>query len=111
MANHVYWVRHGENLANITKEFSSRHVDYSLTPKGVLQAQQTGAYFKDKSIDALYSSPLKRAAETAAIIGAAIGLPVTVIEGFREIDVGELEREPPTAENWAFHDRVFRAWL
>ena len=111
MTNRLYWVRHGENVANITKQFSSRYVDYSLTPKGVLQAQQTGEYFKDKDIHALYSSPLKRAMETAAIIGAAIGLPVTVLENFREVDVGELELKPPTEENWAFHDRIFHAWL
>jgi broad specificity phosphatase PhoE len=111
MVNRLYWVRHGENVANLTKEFSSRYVDYSLTPKGVLQAQQTGEYFRDKDIHALYSSPLKRATETATIIGAAIGLPVTVLENFREIDVGELELQPPTAEAWAFHDRIFHAWL
>jgi broad specificity phosphatase PhoE len=35
----VYLVRHGENKANITKEFSSRKVDYPLTPKGRLQAE------------------------------------------------------------------------
>ena len=59
--NTLYLIRHGENPANITKEFSHRLVDYSLTPKGVLQAQQTGEYFKNKQIDAIYCSPLKRA--------------------------------------------------
>ena len=39
--NHLYLVRHGENVANLTKEFSCCKVDYSLTAKGVLQAQQT----------------------------------------------------------------------
>ena len=36
--NRIYLVRHGENTANLTKEFSHRRVDYSLTPKGILQA-------------------------------------------------------------------------
>ena len=36
--NRVYLVRHGENLAHLTKEFSYRKVDYPLTPKGVMQA-------------------------------------------------------------------------
>ncbi len=43
----IYLVRHGENVANLTKEFSHRKVDHSLTPKGRLQAKQTAAYFKD----------------------------------------------------------------
>ena len=37
----------------------------------VLQAQQTGEFFKDKRIDAIYTSPLKRSVETAQIIGQA----------------------------------------
>jgi probable phosphoglycerate mutase len=33
--NTIYLVRHGENPANLTKEFSCRHVDYPLTEKGI----------------------------------------------------------------------------
>ena len=44
--NTIYLVRHGENTANITKEFSYKLVDYSLTAKGVQQAEQTAEYFK-----------------------------------------------------------------
>jgi broad specificity phosphatase PhoE len=109
--NRLFLVRHGENRANLTREFSYKLVDYSLNARGILQAQQTAAYFKDKPIHAVYSSPLKRAVETADIIGQALGLPVTVIEQFREINVGQLEGQEPTAEQWAFHDRIFYAWL
>jgi probable phosphoglycerate mutase len=76
----------------------------------VLQAEQTAEYFREKSIDALYASPLRRATQTAEIIGAAVGQPVRVLEQFRELNVGELEDRPPTVENWAEHDRVIAAW-
>lgn len=109
--NTLYLVRHGENTANLTKEFSHRLIDYSLTPKGVLQAQQTGEFFKDKPIDAIYCSPLKRAIETAEIIGQAIGLRPVVIEHFREVNVGMLERLGGSAETWATHDSTVRAWF
>jgi len=109
--NRIYLVRHGENTANLTKELSHRRVDYSLTPKGILQAQQTAEYFRDKRVDAIYTSPLKRSAETAAIIGQAIGLRPTVVEDFREVNVGLLETLPPTAETWAEHDRIVRSWF
>lgn len=109
--NTIYLVRHGENTANLTREFSYRKVDYSLTPKGVLQAQQTGAFFLGKPIDAIYTSPLKRAVETGQIIGEMIGCAPTVVEQFREVDVGELEDWPPTDESWAEHDRIVRAWF
>lgn len=109
--NTVYLVRHGENTANLTREFSHRRVDYSLTPKGVLQAQQTGDYFRGQPIDAIYTSPLKRALETADIIGAVLGIAPTVLEEFREVNVGALEGRPPNDDDWLEHDRIIRAWL
>ncbi len=109
--NTLYLIRHGENPANLTKEFSYKLVDYSLTPKGVLQAQQTAEYFKKKPGDAIYSSPLKRAQETAEPIAQVINSPVTLIEEFREVNVGDLEKSKPTLENWEFHDQVLRDWL
>lgn len=108
--NTLYLVRHGENLANLTKEFSYKLVDYSLTPKGVLQAQQTAEFFKDRHIDEIYSSPLKRAKETAEIIAGPHRLPVNIREEFREVNVGDLEGQPPSAENWALHNRILAEW-
>ena len=106
----LYVVRHGENPANLNREFSYRLIDYSLTPKGVRQAEETAAYFRDREIHAVYSSPLKRAVETAEIIAAPFGLPVARIEGFRENNVGALEQQPPTDANWALHDRIIADW-
>ncbi|MBN1219369.1 MAG: histidine phosphatase family protein [Anaerolineae bacterium] len=108
--NRLYLVRHGENRANITKEFSHKHVDYSLTDKGVLQAQQTAGYFKTRDIHEIYASPLKRARETAEIIAAPINLPVVIIENFREVNPGVLEGHPPTPENWTIYHRVTADW-
>ena len=109
--NTLYFVRHGENLANITKEFSYKLIDYSLTPKGVLQAEQTAEFFKTIPVDAVYASPLKRARETGEIIAAPRGLPVTLLEEFREVNVGNLELMPPIEETWRSHDRIIAQWL
>jgi broad specificity phosphatase PhoE len=108
--NVVYLVRHGENPANITREFSHRRVDYPLTERGVAQARQTAAYFRDQAIDAIYSSPLRRAQQTADIIATALHLPVTILEDFRETNVGTLEDQPPTAAAWEQHDSVLASW-
>jgi probable phosphoglycerate mutase len=108
--NRLYWVRHGESEVNLTREFSCRLVDPPLTTKGVLQAQQTAEYLAGREIAVIYSSPLKRAVETARGIGDRIGLPVAPLEFFREIDVGELERRPPTPENWAIFLGIVDAW-
>ena len=107
----LYVVRHGENPANLNREFSYKLIDYSLTEKGVRQAEETAVFFRDKGIDAIYSSPLKRALETAQRIALPLALPVTIVEEFRENNVGDLEREPPTEAAWALHDSIVAAWF
>ena len=109
--NRIYFVRHGENLANLTHQFSCRRVDYSLTPKGVLQAEQTAAFFAALPIDAVFASPLKRARETAEIIAAPHQLPVTVYEEFLEVNVGALEDGDSTDEDWALHNDIVASWF
>ncbi|MEL7644621.1 MAG: histidine phosphatase family protein, partial [bacterium] len=64
--------RHGENHANLIKQLSSKLVDYPLTEKGILQAQQTGEALAGRGIKALFCSPLKRAKQTAEIVGTYI---------------------------------------
>ena len=108
--NTLYLVRHGENRANITKEFSHTKVDYPLTEKGELQARQTAEYFRDRHVDEVYSSPLKRALQTAEMIAATKGLPVTVIESLREVNSGSLEDTPPTEENWRIYLDTVQGW-
>lgn len=109
--NTVYLVRHGENIANLTHEFSHKVIDYSLTPKGILQAQQTAEFFKDKDIHEIYASPLKRAQETATIIAQALHLPITTIEELREVNIGNLELQPPTEANWKLHNIIVANWF
>ena len=110
----IFLVRHGENLANITREFSYKKTDYNLTERGVRQAEQTARYFAalhaEQPIDAIYTSPLKRAVETAHIVGAATGHDLGVIEELREINCGAFDGVPPTDEMWEHHDRILKSW-
>lgn len=108
--NRLYLVRHGENLANLTKEFSYRKVDYHLTAKGRLQAEQTGDFFHHKDIRAIYTSPLKRAVETAEIIAASLDLPVVILENLREVNVGDLEGASDLQAAWRLHGQVIEDW-
>jgi broad specificity phosphatase PhoE len=125
VTNTLFLVRHGENRANIRREFSYKKIDHPLTALGVRQAEQTAAYFaglgngpggqgngrmNGQGIDAIISSPLKRARQTAEIIGAATGHAVTVVEEFREINCGDFDGAPPTDALWEHHDRILRSW-
>ncbi len=65
--------------------------DTELSETGRVQAQRLGEALRDIKVDAIYSSPLKRALETARIIASHHKLPVEIEPDFREIEAGELE--------------------
>jgi broad specificity phosphatase PhoE len=106
----IFLIRHGENQANLTGEFSYQLVDYPLTAKGVLQARQTAAWLQDRNVARVYTSPLERARQTAEIIAVACAAPLTVLEAFREVNVGSLEKGPHDEAAWQLHDRIIAAW-
>ena len=83
----VYLIRHGETTANNEKRFAGV-MDVSLTPKGELQAEQAGEKLKTVEFDAFYCSDLKRAMDSATIIGKYQTLKPTVLSELREMNFG-----------------------
>lgn len=80
----IFLVRHG-------RQCSTRcNVDVSLDDTGRRQAALAAERLSRYGLEKLYASGLKRAVETADIIGDRIGLTPVVIEEFREIDFGVL---------------------
>jgi broad specificity phosphatase PhoE len=106
----LYLVRHGQSVANVTWEFSYRRVDPPLTELGVQQAQVTAEYLRSIQVDAMYSSPMLRAVQTAEIFKSAIGVDFEVIEDLREVNVGDLEDLPTSKEAWDVHFQVHKDW-
>lgn len=107
----VRFVRHGQSIANVARVFSHRVHDEGLTDLGRSQAEQVGAYLAGvvERPALVVSSPLQRTLETAAPIVAALGAELLVDEGFREIDVGELDGQTGQ-EAFDRHDVIFDAW-
>ncbi|MDO8614930.1 MAG: histidine phosphatase family protein [Dehalococcoidia bacterium] len=62
-------------------------VDPPLTERGRLQARLLGAALSTKRIDAVFASPLRRAAQTAEPIAREQRLPVAVLPDLREVEV------------------------
>ncbi|NTV63696.1 MAG: histidine phosphatase family protein [Oscillochloris sp.] len=87
-------VRHGETPWNVTLQYQG-HVNVPLNERGRAQAQHTAARLARLGADALYTSDIARAAETAEIIGSALKLTPTPLPAFREIDVGKWEGLTP----------------
>lgn len=83
-------VRHGQTEANLNGLLVGRQ-DVLLTDLGHQQAQAVADEVKRLEPDALVTSPLQRARQTAAPIGAATGLLPTVIDEIAEFSFGELE--------------------
>ena len=71
--SYVYLVRHGETDWNRTHRIQGSS-DIPLNDTGRAQAARTAALLARRQWDAIYSSPLSRAFETATIIGSAVGL-------------------------------------
>ena len=60
-----------------------------LDSVGLAQARSVAARLQGKTIGALYSSDLRRAAKTAELVAAALGVEPIVHAGWRERDVGQ----------------------
>jgi broad specificity phosphatase PhoE len=107
----VTWARHGENLANVNRTFSFRVYDESLTERGRLQARDLAARLAaGPAPDRIVCSPLRRAAETAAILAQALGTAdVTADENLREVNVGSLDGRND-APAWDTYNSVLDAW-
>lgn len=89
----IYLVRHGESEANIKKRFSGI-TDVELTKLGMKQAAKAGKKLKDKTIHRIFSSPLKRAKNTAEIIADEIGFnkkDIVIENCLIEVDFGIFE--------------------
>lgn len=87
----LYFVRHGESIANRRREFANRGKGPELTELGCRQAAITGSRLADKDIVRIYSSPLRRARQSADIIAKILDTNVTETEALREYDVGSFE--------------------
>ena len=82
------FVRHGETEWNVTGRYQGQ-TDVPLSEKGRAQAEALGKRFDDIHVDEVYSSPLKRAYDTARAIAEPKGLPIHKVDGIKELNFGE----------------------
>ncbi|NJO93701.1 MAG: histidine phosphatase family protein [Hydrococcus sp. RM1_1_31] len=68
----VILLRHGQSTYNVLGLYQGSSDRSNLTELGRQQARLTGAFLKNIKFDAIYSSPLKRAQETAIEVFSAI---------------------------------------
>jgi broad specificity phosphatase PhoE len=86
----ILLVRHGATELSAEDRFAGS-TDVPLGVEGRVQVELLGQRLASDSFVAAYGSPLQRALETATIVARPHGLPVTVLDGLREIDHGRWE--------------------
>lgn len=129
----ILLVRHGESVANVASmeaersgserlDVTSREADVPLSPQGEEQAAAVGRWLRDRAADdapqAVWSSPYRRASDTArrALDAAGLDLPVRLDERLRDRDLGVFDRlssagirslQPDEAERRAWHGKFY----
>ena len=84
-------IRHAQSIGNAEGRLQGQF-DSPLSDEGRAQARALARRLRreERQVTALYASDLSRAAETAEILGKALGLPVTLDPRLREYDAGVL---------------------
>jgi broad specificity phosphatase PhoE len=83
----IILARHGETEWNVEEVFRGR-IDIELNQTGLKQAELLAEYSSGQKIEAVYSSPLKRAAKTAEAIARRHKLKVEVVNGLTDCHFG-----------------------
>ncbi len=108
MVTKIYLIRHCQSMGNIEHRFQGRY-DADISPAGEKQLELLGLRFRNEPIDAIYTSPLKRARKTAEAIAKYHNIEIIQEPGLIEIDCGRMEnllltevaqQFPEVAVNW-----------
>ena len=101
MSTTLILIRHGETPYNRDRRYQG-HRDTPLTKKGKRQTKEIALRLRNKPLDAIYSSDLKRTKYTAKAINRYHSLKVKTLPELREIDFGDWEGKT--------HDEIQREW-
>jgi probable phosphoglycerate mutase len=90
LTTHVIIIRHGQSQGNAEGRFGG-HTDTPLSPRGRKQAEATAKALASEKFDAIYSSDLPRAIETASPLAKLTGVSLETTDALRERSVGVME--------------------
>jgi broad specificity phosphatase PhoE len=104
----LYMVRHGQTAASRENRFSGSS-DPPLTAVGEAMAAAFAQAYATVNWDAIYTSPMLRARQTAEPLSRLTGVPATVEDGLKEIAYGEWEglRQDDVKQRWP---EAFEYW-
>lgn len=86
----ILLIRHGETDWNAERRLQG-HLDIELNSEGVRQAAMLGEALRGERLDAIFSSDLRRARQTAQAVAATRDMPVQIETDLRERCYGAFE--------------------
>ena len=90
---HILFTRHGETDWNKERKIQG-HIDIPLNETGIQQAKELHEKLKDRKIDLIFSSPLKRAKDTAILAKGDRDIPIVEDPLLIEEFYGDMEGAP-----------------
>ncbi len=111
----ILLIRHGQTNWNKNGKIQGS-CDIELNDEGVLQAEELSRNIlqKEYSISKIFSSPQKRAIQTAEILSAAANVKYVLVDDLKEINFGDwegltwkeiIDRYPMEYNNWYINRR------
>ncbi|HVC96830.1 MAG TPA: histidine phosphatase family protein [Pirellulales bacterium] len=113
----IYLIRHGESSYNVEHRLQGQSDEPVLSPRGRRHAQSVATAMAALPIEAVFSSPLRRALETARPVAEALKLPLITDDRLKEINIGVFqgllaseigERYPRETALWRSQDPDFQ---
>lgn len=86
----IYLSRHGQTIWNLSKRLQGS-ANSELTPNGIERAKILARRLNNIDLDCIYTSPIKRAYETAVILKGNKNIDIICEEGLRELSFGDYE--------------------
>jgi alpha-ribazole phosphatase len=102
-------VRHGETEWNVAEVFRGQ-ADIDLSETGRKQAELLASYLSTVAIEAIYSSPLKRALQTAEAIAKLHGLKVSIESDLIDLNFGRWQGLPHQEVKEKYGD-LYAKWI
>ena len=89
----LYCIRHGQTTYNVSGQVQGQ-VDVPLSDLGLMQAEALADALGWLPIDAIYSSPLRRAVQGAEPLAGRLGLPIRTDPRLMGVNAGVFQGQP-----------------
>ncbi len=109
MVKNFYIFRHGQSSYNVEGKIQGHTNNSVLTNQGIDQAHNAASLLKNKNIEVIVSSPLRRAKQTGSIVAKSIQVPLRFDDRFTEVNVGVAEGMHYTKAMEAFGE-LYTKW-